>query len=443
MLFRITAERLRKIYTVLFYLLLPAILLRLFYLGFRNPGYRQRWTERLGYALPMSQDRPRLWVHAVSVGEVQAATPMIEAIKREYPKLDIVITTTTPTGADNVARLLAGHVTHLYTPYDLPTMISRFFRRIRPRLLILMEIELWPNLLHLAGESQIPVILVNARLSERSVGNYRRLFGLTSEMLSKIAFIAAQSQADAERLIALGADPIKVAVTGNLKFDAKPSSNIREQARQLRSLWGENRPVWIAASTHEGEEAGVLDAHQRLLENQPDTLLLLAPRHPERFQRIYDLCRQRELQTQRRSAGLPPGPQTQVFLIDTMGELPLFYGASDLAFVGGSLAEIGGHNPLEPASLGIPILTGPHIFNFKEIFRLLMEAGAVRRIETSEQLAAGVLNLLNHPEFRYASGAQALRVVEAHRGATESLMKLLRPYLPSNCNQDGQYAASS
>jgi 3-deoxy-D-manno-octulosonic-acid transferase len=421
---------LRRVYTSLFYLCLPFVLLRIVYLGFRRPGYWQRWGERFGFAPIMPSQGPRIWVHAVSVGEVQAATPLIEALERNHPHLDIVLTTTAPAGDAHAARLLAGRVTQTYMPYDLPDVIGRFLKQVKPDALIIMEIELWPNLLHYCCQRHIPVILANARLPQKSVGKYQRLARLTREILSNFSLIAAQTPADAKRFLDLGADPAKVTVTGSLKFDVKPAADVEAKARRLRGNWGEPRPVWMAASTHEGEETTVLEAHQRILKELPHALLLLAPRQPDRAGRVHDFCKQRGLSTVRRTEGLHPCPENQVFLIDTLGELPLFYGASDVAFVGGSLVATGGHNPLEPGSLGVPILTGPHVFNFREIYDLFIEAEAARVVDGPEQLTAHALEWLTQPESRRAAGERGRTVVEAHRGATERLLRLMAPYLP-------------
>jgi 3-deoxy-D-manno-octulosonic-acid transferase len=420
---------LRSAYTLLLYLATPFLFLRLGWLGFRNRGYRQGWTERLGFVrLPLSS-RPRLWIHAVSVGEVQAATPLVHALRRQYPDLEILLTTTTPTGAERVRRQLAGQAFHCYLPYDLPGAIGRFLRRVQPLVVIIMETEFWPNLLHLCKRFNIPVILANGRLSRRSMQGYQRLPGLTRTMLADIAAIAAQTRDDADRFIRLGADPARVSVTGNLKFDVSLPADIYGRAKLLRRALGEQRPIWIAASTHEGEEAIVLDALDKLLVLEPALLLLLAPRHPERFDHVFELCQKRGLKIVRRSEKRDCIPKTQVFLIDTLGELLFFYAVSDVAFVGGSLVGTGGHNPLEPASLGVPILAGPHVFNFQAIFELLREAQAAMMVATAEDLASRVAQFLADAERRQAAGMRGLQVLEANRGAVNRIMKLVQKYL--------------
>lgn len=418
----------RRAYTLLFYLITPLLFLRLIGLGFRNPGYWKGWAERLGFVRSTSL-RPHLWIHAVSVGEAKAATPLIHAVRSQYPDLEIVLTTTTPTGAECVRRQLADQVLHCYLPYDLPAAVGRFLKRVRPCAAIIMETELWPNLLHGCKRLDIPVILANARLSPRSMQGYARLPGITRDMLASLNVIAAQSREDADRFVALGADPAKVRVTGNLKFDVRLPEGIRERAESLRRLLGEERPILIAASTHEGEEVILLDAFVRLLQQQPTALLLLAPRHPERFERVFDLCQRKEMRVVRRSERRDCVPETQVFLVDSMGELPLFYAAADVAFVGGSLMGAGGHNPLEPASLGVPVLTGPHVFNFQAIFALLSEAQAAVTVSTAEEVAAEAARFLADRERHRAAGERGLQVVEDHRGAVYRIMGLLREYL--------------
>ena len=420
----------RAAYTLLFYLATPLLFLRLLGLGLRSPGYWQGWAERLGFVRYALSSRPRLWIHAVSVGEVKAAVPLVHALQYRYPNLEIVLTTTTPTGAECVRGQFSDQVLHCYLPYDLPGAVRRFLRRVGPCAAIIMEAELWPNLLHGCKRLAIPVILVNARLSPRSMRGYACLPGITRGMLSNIAVIAAQTRADADRFIALGAEPARVQVTGNLKFDARLPKGIDAQAHSLRRSLGGERPILIAASTHEGEEAILLAAFEQLLQRQPTALLLIAPRHPERFDRVFELCERRGMRVIRRSERRDRAPETQIFLIDSMGELPLFYAVSDVAFVGGSLVGAGGHNPLEPASLGVPVLTGPHVFNFQAIFDLLRKAQAAVMVSTAEQIAAEAAGFIIDKDRRRAAGARGLQIVGDHRGAVDQIMRLLRGYLP-------------
>lgn len=426
----------RRIYTVCLALATPFLLLRLYFLGFRNRGYRQRWWERLGYLAALPETGARIWVHAVSVGEVQVASVLIRALRRHHPGLGVVLTTTTPTGATTAARLLGSAVLHRYLPLDLPGAMTRFLERVRPRYAVLIETELWPNLLHCCKRRGIPVVLANARLSPRSYARYRGVPGLSAEMLANIRVIAAQSGRDAERFIALGATPGHVIVAGNLKFDAELPEGLLEAARDLRAQMAPGRPVWIAASTHEGEEARVLRAFESVRDIDPRALLLLAPRHPERCDAVHALCRARGFKVTRRGAGMGLPVAGEVFLIDTLGELPLFYACSDVAFVGGSLVTVGGHNPLEPAAVGVPVLTGPCFFNFAPIFEALLAAGAAWRVEDPSELGSRVIDLLGDPLKREMAGAAGRTVVAAHRGAAGRLVAMLSSLAPPLCEKN-------
>ena len=417
---------LRWLYTGLLYLILPLALLRLYWRGRQDTGHRQRWRERLG----IIPTRPAggLWVHAVSVGETRAALPLIRALRNRYPDLPLLVTTTTLTGSRQVHEALGEQVQHVYAPYDLPGAVARFLHQTRPRLAVIMETELWPNLLHQCAVAGIPTLIANARLSERSARGYGRIGWLTAAMLRDITLIAAQAEADAERFRALGAS--RVEVTGNLKYDLTLPDDLPEQGRRLRrELLGENRPVWIAASTHAGEDEQVLDAFAQLRARWPELLLLLVPRHPERFDGVAALCQQRGFRVVRRSEQRPCTPETAIFLGDSMGELLRFYAAADLAFVGGSLVPTGGHNVLEPALLGLPVLFGPHMFNFTEAGERLLEANAAWPVADAVELVAQADRLLSDPTLRQDAGQRGRAVVERHRGALAALLGWIRTLL--------------
>ncbi|MGA9828500.1 MAG: lipid IV(A) 3-deoxy-D-manno-octulosonic acid transferase, partial [Rhodanobacteraceae bacterium] len=365
----------RLLYTLTMYLLTPVILYRLAARGLRYPDYFERWRERFGF-FPDPGLRDSIWVHAVSVGEVNAAVPLIEALMQRYRNVPLVITTVTPTGSERVQKLFGERAFHVYLPYDLTASIERFLDRVRPRLAVVMETEIWPNLFMTCNGRGIPIVVANARLSERSLRGYGPVRPMARRAIRCANFVAAQSPSDAERLRALGTPPQRMAVVGNLKFDMALPDGVRERGEQYRSAWGEHRPVWIAASTHEGEELAVLKAHTAVLRRFPDALLLVAPRHPERFRLIATSCRALGFRTETRSEDERPDPSCQCFVIDTMGELMGFYAGADVAFVGGSLVPVGGHNLLEPAALMKPVLVGPHTFNFAEITEGLIAAYA-------------------------------------------------------------------
>ena len=410
----------RYLYTGLVYLIFPLALLRLYWRGRRDPGHRQRWRERLGWIPPLPEPGC-LWIHAVSVGETRAALPLIRALRERYPDAPLLVTTTTLTGSRQVREALGTIVHHVYAPFDLPGAVARFLRDARPRLTVIMETELWPNLLRQCAVAGIPVLIANARLSERSARGYARIRRLTASMLRDVTLIAAQAEADAERFRSLGAP--RVEVVGNLKYDLQLPGDLPEQGLRLRrERLGERRPVWIAASTHAGEDEVILDAFALLRPRWPELLLLLTPRHPERFDGVADLCRRRGLRVVRRSEEQPCTPETAVFLGDSMGELLLFYAAADLAFVGGSLVATGGHNVLEPALLGLPVLFGPHMFNFTEAGQRLLAAEAAWQVADAATLATAVDRLLANSDGRRSAGERGRAVVERHRGALAALM---------------------
>jgi len=419
---------LRFIYTLLLYLLTPLVLLRLLWRGKKAPAYRQRWSERFGFT-PFRIEQPCIWFHTVSVGETMAALPLIRAIMAQYPETPVLVTTTTPTGSQQVLSSFGDAVSHCYIPYDLPLAVAIFLRRINPRIFIVMETELWPNLFHACRRGDVPVIVVNTRLSERSAARYRRFAALTKETLTSVRCFAVQHQSDADRLLSLGAQTSAVKVTGNIKFDITLSPDLSEQAQFLRHDWGESRPVWIAASTHEGEDEQILQALKQIRSVLPDILLVLVPRHPERFSKVVTMCCDHGYSVVRRSDGRPCDSATGVFVGDSMGELCLFYAAADVAFVGGSLVATGGHNVLEPAALGKPVIFGPHMFNFSEAGRLLLENDAAKQVDDSDQLAKVVINYLLDVSLRQSSGERAIRVIKENSGALHRTTMLIAELL--------------
>ncbi len=417
----------RLLYNLLTYLLLIPYAFYWLIRGIGNRAYLDRLSQRFGFGFPKLDGC--IWVHAVSVGEVQAAVPLIHALIDRFPDQNLVVTTVTPTGAARVAALFGDTVEHCYIPFEFPHAVRSFFSSLRPRAAMILETEIWPNLYRGCGTRKIPLILVSARISPRSVPGYRRLLPLIRETLSHGIIIAAQSQADADRFLELGANPVRTWVTGNIKFDVEPNPDIAAEGEALRAALFGSRSVWIAASTHDGEEQQVLDAHRTLLEKNPQLLLVLVPRHPERFSRVCHLIEQQNFSVVCRTANQPCDGSTEVFLLDTMGEVPLFYAASDIAFVGGSLVPVGGHNLLEPAALGLPIVTGPHLFNAQEIAEKFIELGACRLVADPIELAAAVAYLIENPVAAEKIGKNGLVVLEQNRGSLERLLVLLEPLL--------------
>lgn len=418
----------RYLYSLLFYLAVPFLLVRLLLKSLQNPFYRRRLLERFGYFKVPSEMQGAIWIHAVSVGETIATIPLIKHLQAVCNK-PIVLTTTTPTGSERVQAIFETSVFHVYLPYDLPFAVKRFLRLIKPAVGILMETELWPNYLYYCHAQHIPVFLANARLSEKSMRGYRLFPTLTRTMLSQINCIAAQSKQDALRFIALGADSNNVKITGSMKFDIHVPASIQEKGTVFRRLWGEERPVWIAASTHEGEEELILNALKQIKLQLPHILLVLVPRHPERFDKVAQLCQKRGFRVIKRSENKACTLETDIFLGDSMGELLAQYAGSDLAFVGGSLVPVGGHNLLEPAALGKAAMTGPHVFNFLEITQLLANAGAVVIVSAVMDVVNEVISFLTDPQKLAAAGAEGKQVVLQNKGAVKAHGQLLEQLL--------------
>lgn len=423
----------RFLYTSLLYLLLPFAFLRLWLRSFKAAAYRQRWAERLGYFKSPVQT-PSLWLHAVSLGEVNAASPLIKALLQRYPNTPLVITTMTITGSETVERLFGSSVFHVYLPYDLPFAIKGFLKRTQPKLAIIMETELWPNLFHHCAKRSIPLTVVNARLSTHSFKNYQRLGKLIHPILNCVSILAAQTAGDAERFIQLGLSPERAQILGNIKFDVSLDPKSIAAGKALRESWG-RRPVWIAASTHAGEEEYILDAFTEIKKRLPEALLVLVPRHPQRFDEVIALCSQRFKvlsRTQQKELNKNCDASTDVFVGNTLGEMPLFYATADVAFLGGSLVPIGGHNLLEPAMLSLPTLTGPHLFNFTEISQLLIRAGATIKIEDPKMLATETISLLTDPARCHQMGEKGQTLVLEEQGALVRYLQLIETLLGKN-----------
>lgn len=410
------------LYLLAVYLLLPVVFARLWVKSRGNPAYRRRWPERLGFYSAASLSRP-IWIHTVSVGEFNAAKPLIRELQQRYPDTPLLITATTTTGSAAV-QAYPSNLNHVYLPYDLPGAVNRFLRHWQPQLCIIFETEIWPVLFKKTSAANIPIIMANARLSEQSARGYRYLKPLIASTLGQASVIATASQNDATRLQQLGATTDQLLVMGNIKFDYEVPNGTQSAATQLRQQILGERPVWIAASTHPDEEEQILAAHGELLNQNPNTLLILVPRHPERFEAVAELC-ERTFPTTRRSLGDPCESETAVYLADTMGELPLLYACADAVFVGGSLVPVGGHNLIEPAATGRAPVFGPHMHNFKEISELLLAANAAFQIADSQELARSISELLNDPQLSKDLGQRALDQVIQHRGACQLLLGLI------------------
>jgi len=423
--------RVQIFYNLLLIIVQPIVLLRLLWRSLRAPEYRRRVPERYGcYPGRPAAAAPCIWVHAVSVGETVASVPLIRGLLRDYPRYPLLVTTMTPTGSERVRALLGDAVAHVYAPYDLPGAVDRFLRHFRPCLLIIVETELWPNMIRRSHRQGVPVVLANARLSSRSAAGYRRVGRLTRGMLEALDAAAIQTQAEAERFVALGLPPSRAVVTGNMKFDMPLSEADRAKAARWRAAWQREAPVWVAASTHEGEEAIVLAAHAALLDAHPGLLLILVPRHPERFDEAVAMSEALGLRSWRLSSGRAPAADVQVLVGDTMGDLLALFGVADIAFVGGSLIERGGHNVLEPALWSIPVLSGPHIFNFLEIGRMMEQAGGLLIVADGEALQGALARLLADPRRRAEVGRCGHRVVADNRGALARLQAVVAGLLP-------------
>ncbi|OGT56447.1 MAG: 3-deoxy-D-manno-octulosonic acid transferase [Gammaproteobacteria bacterium RIFCSPHIGHO2_12_FULL_63_22] len=419
----------RGLYSLVIRVALPISLYYLIWRGLRQREYFDRWSER--FALYRGEGLEGcLWIHAVSVGEVNVAAPLVAALRERMPDRTLLVTTTTPTGSARVRALWGDSVRHVYLPYDLPGAVRNFLDHFQPRLALMMETEIWPNLFEELKARGVPLVIANARLSERSLRGYRPIARLVRGALSGVDVIAAQSDADALRYRKLGAPESVIHVTGNIKYDLPLPEGVADQGGRWRDAWGD-RPVWIAASTHPDEEDIVRQAHRLLQAQFPRALLLWAPRHPERFAAVAgDGTRAGFRVASRRIEGLPRA-DTDIFVIDTLGELMSFFAASDIAFVGGSLQEIGGHNVLEPAALGIPALVGPHTFNFQEITDLLIRAGAVQRVADAASLAKKLGEQFRHPAERIRRGDAGRSRIAVERGALTRTLELLEPSLRS------------
>jgi 3-deoxy-D-manno-octulosonic-acid transferase len=423
----------RRLYSALIYCVAPLAFAQVLWRGLKERGYWLGLRERFGFGAYLGGARS-IWVHAVSLGEMSAAAPLIRALRERHPDMPMVLTTATPAGRARATALFAGAADIRYLPYDTPGAVQRFLTRIRPGVAVIMETELWPNLLAACAGQGVPVVLGSARLTAKSVSRYRRLGSLFSGVFTENVSVAAQSADDAARFVEIGANAARVQVVGNVKFDVRIDAQLIEQGRRLRQSFGGGRCAWVAGSTHAGEDEAALCAHTRLLQEKPRALLLLAPRHRDRFEAVAALLVKSGLRFERRSSVASPGQpqnlaQCQVLLVDTLGELAMMYAAAEVAFVGGSLVPVGGHNLLEPAALGLPVLSGPFQDNNREIAKLLTARGAAAVVADASQLAEALVRLFADAARRRRMGEAGILIVAANRGSVAALVGLIEPML--------------
>ncbi len=419
----------RLVYNIVILLFLPAVFTRLIFRGLRNRSYLSRIGERFGRytGKPKSYD---VWIHAVSVGEVNAAGPLARALTRRNPAMRILVTTMTPTGADQARLAMGARIDHLFLPYDYPFAVRRFLDHVKPSLAIMMETEIWPNFITHCNKRGIPLVVANLRLSQRSYRKYARLLPFTRSVFRRIKWFAVQTRLDRERVARLLGRDENLSVTGNIKFEITLPASLREVAQVVRREWGNERTIWVAGSTHEREEEIIVDVFRSIRQSHPSLLLVVVPRHPERFESVYRLLQKNRLNTVRRSTQSGPiDEHVEAFLGDTMGELPVFFAASDIAFVGGSLVEIGGHNILEACALGKPVVFGPHMFNFLEISQMALEHGAGLQVHDESELERVVRNLVEDANLRYSCGQNGIKLVENNQGALKRTLDVLEPFL--------------
>jgi len=412
----------RFIYSLILYLATPIILLYLSYRALKSRDYRGRIGERFGLK-KLRPSKPVILVHSVSVGETIAATPLINALIKQYPEHHILVTTSTPTGSNTVKKNFVDRVLHAYLPLDLPGAVNRFLNDVKPQLCIIMETELWPNLVHQLHQRGIPTLLANARMSPKSATGYlKKAAPLMRDMLAKLSQVSAQFDSDGQRFMALGLSADKLKISGSIKFELTIDQQLITEQHQLKQQWAANRPVWVAGSTHPKENEQILQAHRQLLASNPNLLLIIVPRHPERFDEVATLCQAQHFKFVRRSANTPPPADCQIVLCDTMGELLLMFGLADIAYVGGSLIERGGHNPLEPAALAKPVLMGPSVYNFSDISEHLLNANGLCHVKSANALATTINQLLSDDSARLTMGHNAQQLVKDNQGTLTRLL---------------------
>ena len=421
----------RILYIIATYLVLPIVFIHMLFKSFNDVTYLQRIGERFGY---YKGEKPQniLWVHAVSYGEVKAAIPLINKLRINFPQKRVLITTTTPSGSRLVKELFGNKVDHVYLPYDTKGSVIRFFKYFNPEIAIIIETELWPNIFHYCGVYKVPLVLASACVSDRSISLYRVLFKLFQKTVSEGIVIGAQTQEDAEKFISLGSDTHKIKVTGNIKFDIEIPSESVEEAKELKESYFQDRTIWVAGSTHEGEEEVVLEAHRLVLKDNPNALLVIAPRNPDRFTAVKKIIKHKKFNFHSWSEGLNNLDNKEILLLDSLGQLNLFYSIANASFVGGSLFSVGGHNLLEPASLKTPIITGPCINNIKDISQKLKQNNALVIVKGSLELAKSINQITQNKEKSDKMILGGLKVIEENKGSTEKIFELIKPLIDRN-----------
>ena len=418
---------LRLFYTVSFYFLTPFLLLRTLLRAIRVGQHGSRWYQRFGFIPKISSHRQVVWIHCVSVGETLAAVPLIKKIQTDYPDRILVVTTTTLTGSERVKSIFSDDVYHVYAPYDLPCAVRCFLKQTHPSLVIIMETELWPNMIHYCSHGNIPVVIANARMSNKSLKGYKRFPRFTESMLKKISYVVAQYDNDGKNFLELGLPESKLMIAGNIKFDSSLESDLVKKASKLKAHWSHagQRKIFLAASTHFGEDEIILEAYKQIKITHPDLLLIIVPRHPERFNSVAELLSRHKLSFVRRSTNPKITISDQILLGDTMGELILFYGLCDVTFVGGSLVPVGGHSLIEPAIWGAPIISGPFLHNFLDVSKLLRNAEGMSICEDSTSIATTVSEILKDTNKSKRMGNAAKLIADSNRGALEKITKVI------------------
>ncbi len=418
----------RQIYNVLLIVLLPLVLLRLFWKSLKVSDYRKRIAERFGFI--KKQNKETIWLHAVSFGELKAAIPLINELQKNFPNYQIVVTTMTVTGSQLAQKSLNQTIFHCYCPYDYPFAINNFLKRIKPKISILMETEIWPNWLFYCNKNNIAILLANARLSKKSLDGYKRFSFFLIPLLQAIKLVAAQSEQDVKNFLALGIPKEKIELFGNIKFDLTLPSDLQLKANEWRSHSNSlNKKIFFAASTHEGEEKIILEAFSKLKQHIPNLLLIIAPRHPERFEAVIKLCAQYSKHITRRSIDSFAADTTDIFVVDTMGELLLFYAIANVAFIGGSLVNVGGHNLLEAAVNGIPTITGKHMHNFQFIYDQMSQLQTNFTVENREGLIKTAAELLQNEILQANIYKKNISFIEQNRGVLQKHLKAIKNFL--------------